>query len=915
MVGVGEAALPGALEQFLARASAGPAALVVGGEAGIGKTTLWSTAVDRARDAGFLVLASRGTAAEAVRGYAAVADLLAGVSEEALAELPPIQRLALDRVLLRDGDRAGATDQYVVAATFRGVVEALARTEPVLIAIDDAQWLDSPSRTVVAFTARRLAGRIGVLATVRTGDTVASVDWLQLPRPELLAHIEVGPMDAAALRSVIESRTGHTLPRSVVAHIHRIAGGNPFYALELARPVIATAPDYIVGLPDSLSCLIDDRLDGLPSETADALLTAACSAAPTVEQVAAALGVSGEDVAAALAPAEARGVVRLDGLRVQFAHPLLAHGVYTRADADRRRATHRRLAEFARVPEVRARHLCLGTAAPDEATLRALDSAADAASARGAPSVAAELLDMAIALGGSDPVRELRAAEQLFRSGAHADAGLRLDRLLPDLQAGVLRAVALMLRGAVHGYGDSIGDAVAALTEAVANAADHPPLLVQSQLLLALAVGLTGDMTASVAHARAAYENATPLDDPTVLSQAAALWCHVSFMHGYGLDRDTLQLAADAENHDVLAPVTLQATAVQAALRAWSGELVQAHTEMAAVEQRCAERGNDVDAIWAADFMTMIELWLGRYDDAAEAADRVRARAEEVGVRHSRITALICQAAVAAHRGRADEARGAARAGIAAARASGHLHYLNAAITWLAAVDVAQGRHRAAVAELQPLLADFDADHGTEIVVGGFLPDAVEALIATNDHQRAEALISALETNGERHDRPWMSGAGARGRAHLRWAQGDLDGAQRAAEQALDHHERLPMPAERARTLLLLGQIQRRHRQRSAATENLTAAVRVFTDLGSELWAQRALTELQRLQYGSRYGGQLTPTEARVARLAADGLSNREIAAELFLAVKTVEMTLSRVYRKLSVRSRSQLHGALKGGD
>jgi DNA-binding CsgD family transcriptional regulator len=208
-------------------------------------------------------------------------------------------------------------------------------------------------------------------------------------------------------------------------------------------------------------------------------------------------------------------------------------------------------------------------------------------------------------------------------------------------------------------------------------------------------------------------------------------------------------------------------------------------------------------------------------------------------------------------------------------------------------------------------LASFDPDHDTEIIKGGYLPDAVEALTAVGRVEEAEPLVAALERNGAHHDRPWILAVGARCRGHILAARGDLDAAERAAHRAMDEHRRLPMPFERARTALLLGQLQRRRRRKQAAEVTLREALETFERLGTPLWAKRTEAEIERLNVPVADGIGLTAAEQRVAGLAAAGRSNKEIAAELFIAPKTVEMNLSSVYRKLGIRSRAGLSAAL----
>jgi hypothetical protein len=209
---------------FLTSVVAAPCALVIEGEPGIGKTTLWLETIERAKADGFRVMAARPVDAESVLAYTSLADMLDGIDTAILAELPEPQRRALDRVLLRGDAADSPADQRAVAAGFLSVVMILAERTPVLVAVDDLQWLDSSSRLVIAFVARRLAGRIGVLATVRTGDNDSAGLWLQLPRPDSVRRITVPPMTVGALHAVISDRLERSFLRPTMLRIETDRG-------------------------------------------------------------------------------------------------------------------------------------------------------------------------------------------------------------------------------------------------------------------------------------------------------------------------------------------------------------------------------------------------------------------------------------------------------------------------------------------------------------------------------------------------------------------------------------------------------------------------------------------------------------------------------------------------------------------
>jgi DNA-binding CsgD family transcriptional regulator len=379
---------------------------------------------------------------------------------------------------------------------------------------------------------------------------------------------------------------------------------------------------------------------------------------------------------------------------------------------------------------------------------------------------------------------------------------------------------------------------------------------------------------------------------------------------GHGLDRRALETALELEDPHGGATTFFRASAVEAMISSCTGDLGRAQVQMRAVQRQMLDGGTEVDIIWAAVHVAAIDIWSGRYAEATQAAQEALERAEQMGGKFALVTAWTPQAAVAAYTGREADARAAAHAAIDTGYEIGAPQMAKEPRSTLAFLEVSLGNYPAAIVVLQPDLDVFDG-MGTEIEGGRQLPDAIEALTALGRAGEAEPLVEALERNGIRHDRPWMLSMGARGRGHMLAARGDLDEAQRAVEHAMTHHQRLPMPFETARTQLLLGQLQRRRRRRQDAAASLRAAVETFERLGTPLWAARARAELARLESprGDSHG--LTAAEQRIAGLAATGRSNKEIAAELFIAEKTVEMNLSRVYRKLGIRSRGGLSAAL----
>jgi len=898
-----------AATDFLTSASAGPRALVVEGEPGIGKTTLWSAVVQQAAARGFRVLSARPAAAESVLAYASLADLLRDVEQAAFADLPYPQRHAIDGVLLRADAAAEPTDRRAVAAGFLSVIEGLASEAPVLLAIDDLQWLDPSSVHVLAFAARRLSGAVGILAAVRTEvDGRGGASWLQLSDDDAVERICLHPLTVGALHAVVSERLGQSLPRPTMVRIHEISGGNPLYALELARAVAGGTTDIENSLPTTLAELVRARTGGLDDDVHDVLLAAASASAPTVELLARAVGAEAATVTRALEVAEGKGIVGIDGNRIRFAHPLLAMGLYADAVPARRREMHRRLAEVVEEPEPAARHLALAATTADPATLQCLDEAAEMARMRGAPAAAAELVELAVGLGGDTPLRRIRSARHHFDAGDPGRAKAVLVKTIAALKSGRLLAMALFLMALVHLSDDSFLEAAGLLERGLDEIGDDLALRVQTLVTLAFVRINTGQFTGAAESIELAVIDAERLGHGQLLSHALAMRVTVGMFRGDGLDEHCLRQALKLEDPNAAVPLFLRASTQNALLLAWAGQLDKAHDEMGDIRRRCIERGEENELAFLAFHSALIEIWRGNFTEATQIAEDTMERAHQLGGDQPLFVALTIRATLAACAGRVEDARDDAAEALAAGLRSNSHTRLDWPITTLGFLEVSRGDYAAALNVLQPLLSRLDAaPDSAEIMVADFVPDAVEALIQLGRLAEAEPLIERLERNGRRLDRAWMLAIGARCRAMLLSASGDLNAATSTAWQAIAEHERLPMPLERARTQLLLGQIQRRQRRKEAAAETLREALTAFEEMGIPLWADRVRAELARCVTVPRRPTELTPAERRVAELAASGMTNRDVASALFVSPKTVEVNLSRVYRKLGIHSRAEL--------
>lgn len=892
----------------------GPSGLVIEGEPGIGKTTLWAYGIDRAVERRFHVLSSRPAASESVLAFTCLADLLSTVDAELLAELPSPQRHAVDRVLLRSsGD--DAIDRRAVAAALLTVVETLAAQREVVLAVDDLQWIDAPSAHALEFVARRTTGSVGILGAVRTSHDTAPVTWLQLPRPEDLHRITLHPLNLGALHAVISDRLGRHFSRPTLLRIFETSGGNPFYALELARAIHADPKSGAELLPRSLTDVVQARLGRLDPLTAEALLATACLGSPSVDVVASAVSVSPAELVTMLEPVEAQGIVTFEGGNIRFGHPILARGVYTGASAADRRAMHRRLADTVEEPELHARHLALATTSADPTTLRALDTAAELARRRGAPEASAELVELGVRLGGDTPERLIRLASYLFNAGESDRARTILEPTIDTLPAGELRARAKYLLGVVRMFDDSFTDATDLLEEALAEVGDHASVRVEMLVLLAFALTNAGRADDAVRTAEHAVAIAEDCDVPTLLSQAIGMLVVLSFMRGDGLDRAALERALELAAPSASVPIAIRPSSHRALLAAWSGDLELASRVLAEMRQECLDRGEDSELVFVSFHAALTAIWRADFNAATRATADAAEIATQLDGDVPRYVALINNTLCAVFTGRIDEARRDAAESLAAGVRSGAANLAQWPVMAIGFLETSLERHDEALEVLAPLLKRLaDEPRGTEIIAAWFLPDAIESMVAVGRVDDAEEWVDRLTDNGTRLDRAWMLASAGRGRAMVHAARGDYQAAVTAAEDALAQHDRIQMPFDRARTRLLLGQLHRRLRRQEAAAGAIADALAEFERLGTPLWAARAREYLARTNVGPRtHSSELTPSELRVAELAAEGMTNRDVAAALFISSKTVEANLSRVYRKLGIRSRAEL-GRRMGG-
>ncbi len=901
-----------ALAQFLSRDD-WPRTLLLEGEPGAGKTTLWEYAVDSAGER-FRVLSARPLEIEGKLAYSGVGDLLDGV-HAAFDELPGPQAHALRAALLLESPDPDGVDQRGVTLGFLGVLRALAAAQPVLVAVDDVQWLDGTSSRVLLSAARRLPEeRVAFLLALRETERPGLVFSPERDLPAF-GRLAVRGLSLGELHRLLQDRLGVVLARPTLRTIHETAQGNPLFALELARALREGHVGGAVQVPESLHELVVGRVAAVPAETRTALLAAAALADPTLELIGA---VTGGDGAAALGPAVSAELVTVRGGRVRFTHPLLAAAAYGDAGPAERRHVHAALAAHVGQEE-RARHLALAADGPSADVAAALDEAASRASARGAPEDAAALLEEARLLtppgSTADALRRaVDAAGHHFEAGDARRARSLLDEAVTELPAGVERARALIALARVRSYDDDIRAAVELLEAAVAEAVDEP--LVQArahEILSGILFRLRERLAESVAHAKAALEIARAHEDTGIV--AAALGSLVLAEAALGSEdaRATLA-AAEAVGASGRGTRAMGGAEFQVAVvRMWWEQLDDAKRSFERMLAVAEEIGDESSVPYIHVLLAQTECLRGCFGEAAAHADEGALRAEQVGQQTLVAYALALRALADAYRGDEQGARSAAGqalalAGITSGRPAEHF-----ATAALGLLELSLGRNVEVVAVLAPLVAFARQEDLREPGVTRFVPDLVEALVACERLDEAEDHLGWFEANALRLERASGQAAAARCRGFLAAGRGDLPGALAAFEHALRQHDRAPIPFDRARTLLALGVARRRANDRREARATLQEARTAFSSLGAVAWERRAAEELARIGGRAPASGELTPVERRVVELVAAGNTNREVAAALFLSTRTVEGHLSRVYGKLGVHSRVELARKLAG--
>lgn len=877
--------------------SALPGALILEGDAGVGKTALWRAGVECAVDRGFRVLKCSPSDEEARLAFAGLSDLVLPI-RDTLPTLPAPQRRALEiALLLRESDGSSPDERAIGAAT-SGALRAAAEEGPILLACDDVQWLDAASYAALRFAMRRLRGPVALLLVRRTGHEGPSQLLETAVGDADVVHVEVGPLTLGALSRLLRSRASTPLPRSLLSRIHETSGGNAFHALEivslLARRGEPVLPGDPLPIPETVQALAGERIASLPAESVAALELAALLAEPSTVLVERA-GADPDALRAALGA----GVIAFVGDRIHFTHPLLKAATTARMPPRHRRDVHRRLAEAVPTPEERARQLAAGTVAPDEVIAQFLEDTAGDLAARGARWASAELLDDAVRLtppqaDGALPGRLLATANAWYVALDWRRAAARAEQALGVATDAGMHAEALLLVATCL----EDPDRVAELAESETDGDDA----LRARLWTIVADGkLNVDSKGALHAARRALHDAERTGDETLLPPILTLLGVLETMRCEGSPRATLERGVEIERRIGEVDLSLSpsyALGVHAFIR---DELDESRALLGRHLDRARTTGDDVAHAHSLWQLAYVEFKAGAWDRAAELADQSYDLYDGSGNVSDTTTALFARALVAACRGERETVDELCRRALALGGQRPRI--LEQVGLVVGMLELSLERYDEAAAAFRPSVTGW-VDPGHQLIA----PNRIEALIGAGRLDEAVPLLDDWEALGRRLDRPRALATAWRARGLQRAATGDHGRATEAFERALAQHDRFESPFEQARTMLALGSHRRRVGKRSAARSTLEDAAGIFDTLGATPWLERTRRESARIS-GRRPSAydELTDAEERVATLVARGRSNKDVANALYISVKTVEVTLTRVYRKLGVRSRAEL--------
>jgi DNA-binding CsgD family transcriptional regulator len=889
------------------------------GDPGAGKTTLLKAAAQLAQREGRRVLSVSPMQFDRGLPFAGLAELIVRCPEGAEEGLPGPQQRALAVALHRVEPDGRDVDALAVPLAVRGLLNQLCESEPVALFIDDLQWLDQASVGSLGFALRGIAvepHRLSVL--VGTRPEGAGTDLIRC-LAEPLREFSLQPLEDWAIGQLLRQRLGPRWTPPMSAGVARASGGNPFLALEIARAMQADVPNghgiarqthpAVFPVPLSLVELLRERVTRLPQDARGVLLLVSAAGQLTVAEL---QGIVEETLLRSALEAAIDAEVATVGAEsiVAFTHPLLASAIYDAAAPAERRRAHRVLAEQLEDPVERARHRSRSITTPDEAIAGDLERAADISRGRGAQVLAGDLLEAAALAtpAGVDTAaslgRWLRAVDAYTAAGDGVAAQAALDKgsalaTVPEQQAQVLvRRLKLVDHYAgVHTLAE----------EAVRLAPEGSEVRAEILDILGLLHRMQGHGDEALQVTRMAVAEAAAVNRLDVQLGALNNRLAVEWHWAEGQPEQTLRDIDRLVESSALDPNAKDVVWTKGFFAVWKDETAEKHVRDGIIAAVKDGRYGDLSYLYICLVLVLIRASRVRDAQAAlEESDRLGAWAG------SSLQEAMARILVKEYAGDLDGARELARSAVERSRANGSTYWLAGFMAQVGFIETSARNWHTALEVTRELAGIFASTKMVDLEQLLWAVDYADAALQVGAPEEVETAISVLRRQGE-SGRPEAAAAADRCQALLTAARGGVDDALRELRNIVDQPGN-ECPFEAARSRLALGQVYRRAGYKGMASETLNAAAGAFEELGIPRWAERARDEAGRVGLHPTTTT-LTATERRVAELVGSGQSNQEAAAALFMSIKTVEANLTRIYRKLSVRSRTELANLLHKPD
>lgn len=922
----GRTALLAALESRIAAGGSG----VLTGPSGIGKTAVLEHVGAAAAGRGELVLRASGAETERWLPYAGLADLLGQVPVDHLAGLPEPQRSALYGVLLRDRQTTDAAGQgqSVCRLAWRGLLGRCATDRPVLLLVDDAQWLDGPTVDTLRYAARRLTGR-GVRAVtagrwpegLAAGDG-GSATWT--PTPSSV----VTPLPPLAPDELAELFESHGLPARIANTLHADSGGNPYLALALGGAFTDRIPRHWrpAPLPQRVHTMISERLGTLPARTRETLLTAALATRPTVGLL---LRAGRAEAEHDLRLAAAAGLLVSEGGAVRFTPPAVGTVLSEYAESAHRAEVHTALAAVVPDAAGRVRHRALAAAGPDAELARSLVTAAEAASRQGSHRMAAELYLLAADRSPGEPSDDrlewlVAAAEAGASAGLPALVHRAADAVLAADASREHRTRVRIALLDLSGQGLSEMDEVFAA--ALVDAEGDPALMARLRLRMSWAALLDGQPERCEREADGAAGHAHRAGDTATEAMALAGKAMVSMVRGRPDHRTVLDRAMRLPEPPLNGWLHASPRFTAARFAVFEDRLLQAREDLLRM-LALVERGSGEEVVHVLRSLAEVSARMGRCRDALDFADRAVRITEEASLSPGPAWWDAAVAELAG--GSVERAAAYAERGLRASEQEQDAIYGGRHLHVLGQARIRGGDVRGGVGTLLRLQALERGQGICSPLALRWHGDLAAGLAALGETDRAEEVLrSARAAVGSRARGAGVTGQLDRAEAAVRSARGDPDTALELLRAATRRFEDLGQPLERGHCLLERARIERRRRRHASARAAVDEALELFTRCGARPWIEQAGRGLAQFDAGGgpAAGGDsgdergtatrrvLTGNQERIAALVGEGATNQEVAARMFLSVKTIEASLTRIYRKLGIRSRTELSSWLRSG-